>query len=172
MHNIRLTLSWLLFASYLCILFIYIFCLYFIISHQAMGYICYPTFLRENRMVDRWLLNLWPQPYHLIPQVEGDAAGLTMRAIVLMHLSTIRFSCYAIVLLKTNYIMCYNVNYFVFQSVGLDFTSGSAFCQWVWIASGSGYENPMGQTPCSVTWSTHNHGIMACPYIKYNGIDL
>ncbi len=23
-------------------------------------------------------------------------------------------------------------------------TSGSGFCQWVWIANGSGYENPMG----------------------------
>ncbi len=29
--------------------------------------------------------------------------------------------------------MCYNVNYFVSQPVGLDFTSGSGFCQWVWI---------------------------------------
>ncbi len=45
------------------------------------------------------------------------------------------------------------------QPVGLDFTSGSGFCQWVWIASGSGYENPMGQTPCCIMWSTHNHGI-------------
>ncbi len=31
------------------------------------------------------------------------------------------------------YITCYNVNYFVSQPVGLDFTSGSGFCQWVWI---------------------------------------
>ncbi len=31
--------------------------------------------------------------------------------------------------------------------VGLDF------------ASGSGYENPMGQTPCCIMWSTHNNGI-------------
>ncbi len=33
---------------------------------------------------------------------------------------------------------------------GLDFTSGSGFCQWVWIASGSVYEKPMGQTPCCI----------------------
>ncbi len=38
-------------------------------------------------------------------------------------------------------------------------TSGSGFFQWVWIASGPGYENPMGQTPCCIMWSTHNHGI-------------
>ncbi len=57
------------------------------------------------------------------------------------------------------YITCYNVNYFVSQPVGLDFASGSGFCQWVWIASGPGYENPMGQTPCCIMWSTHNHGI-------------
>ncbi len=31
------------------------------------------------------------------------------------------------------YIRCYNVNYFVSQPVGLDFTSGSGFCQWVCI---------------------------------------
>ncbi len=42
-------------------------------------------------------------------------------------------------------------------------TTGSGFYQWVWIlsvvpdfasrsgfASGSGYENPMGQTPCCI----------------------
>ncbi len=46
--------------------------------------------------------------------------------------------------------MCYNMNYFVSQPVGLDFTSGSGFCQWVWIGSGSGYDNPMGQTPCCI----------------------
>ncbi len=63
------------------------------------------------------------------------------------------------------YSTCYNVNYFVSQPVGLDFTSGSGFCQWsgfcewVWIASGFEYENPMGQTPCCIMWSTHNHGI-------------
>ncbi len=46
-------------------------------------------------------------------------------------------------------------------------TSGSGFYQWVWIlsrgldfASGSGYENTMGQTPCCIMWSTHNHGII------------
>ncbi len=37
------------------------------------------------------------------------------------------------ILIKTRlqflYITCYNVS----QSVGLDFTSGSGFCQWVWI---------------------------------------
>ncbi len=54
-------------------------------------------------------------------------------------------------------ITCYNVNHFVSQPVGLDFTSGSGFYQWVWIlpvgldfASGSGYEDPMGQTPCCI----------------------
>ncbi len=26
-------------------------------------------------------------------------------------------------------------------------------------ASGSGYEESMGQTPCCIIWSTHNHGI-------------
>ncbi len=31
------------------------------------------------------------------------------------------------------YITCYNVNYFVSQPVGLEFTSGSGFYQWVWI---------------------------------------
>ncbi len=31
--------------------------------------------------------------------------------------------------------LCYNVNYFVSQPVGLDFASGSGYldCQWVWI---------------------------------------
>ncbi len=55
------------------------------------------------------------------------------------------------------YITCYNVNYFVSQPVGLDFTSWSGFCQWVWIspvglefASGSGYEDNMGQTLCCI----------------------
>ncbi len=64
------------------------------------------------------------------------------------------------------YITCYNVNYFVSKPVGLDFTSGSGFYQWVWIllvclefASGSRFEDPMGQTPCYIMWSTHNHGM-------------
>ncbi len=52
--------------------------------------------------------------------------------------------------LKFLYIMCYNVNYFVTQPVALDFASVSGFCQWFWIDSGSGYENPMGQTPCCI----------------------
>ncbi len=47
--------------------------------------------------------------------------------------------------------------------VGLDFVSGSGFCLWVWIASGSGYEHPMDQTPCCIMWSTHNHGIIKLP---------
>ncbi len=41
------------------------------------------------------------------------------------------------ILMKINfiflYITCYNVNYFVSQTVGLDFTRGSGFCQWVLI---------------------------------------
>ncbi len=41
------------------------------------------------------------------------------------------------------YITCYNVNYFVSQPVDLDFTNGSGFCQWVWIASRSGYEDSL-----------------------------
>ncbi len=44
--------------------------------------------------------------------------------------------------------------------MGLDLASGSGF------ASESGYENPMGQTPCCIMWSTHNQGIKAfegCP---------
>ncbi len=49
--------------------------------------------------------------------------------------------------------------------VGLDFVSGSGFCQWVCIASGFGYENPIGQTPCCIMWSTHNHGIKVCWYL-------
>ncbi len=48
-------------------------------------------------------------------------------------------------------------------------TSGSRFCQWVWIASGSGYENPMGQTPCCIMQSTHNYGIKSatCLYLPW-----
>ncbi len=34
--------------------------------------------------------------------------------------------------------------------VGLDFASGSGFCQWDWIASVSGYESPMGHNPCYI----------------------
>ncbi len=126
------------------------------------------------------LLEFWPQLYHQIPQVEGDAAGATMRGVCphapVNH--TVFFLCHGFnkfmyinkILMKTRlqflYITGYKMNYFVSQPVGLEFTSGSGFCHWVWIlpvgldfASGSGYENPMGQTPCCIMWSTHNHGI-------------
>ncbi len=59
-------------------------------------------------------------------------------------------------------------------------TGGSGFCQWVWIlpvgldfasgsafVSGSGYENPMSQTPCFIMWSTNNHGIIWHSYPHY-----
>ncbi len=46
------------------------------------------------------------------------------------------------------YIMCYNVNYFVSQPVGLDFNRGSGFCQWVWIlAVGLDMKTPWARLP-------------------------
>ncbi len=101
---------------------------------------------------------------------------------ILMQLSTILFSFYAMVLLNLciqikdwwkqdfNFcILCVTMwttlcpNQWVWLlPVGLDLASGSGICQWVWISSGSGYENPMGQTPCCIMWSAHNHGIMSC----------
>ncbi len=45
---------------------------------------------------------------------------------------------------------CYNMNYFVSQPVGLDFTSGSGFCQWVWIL-------PVG-LDCQWVWIWKPHG--------------
>ncbi len=41
------------------------------------------------------------------------------------------------------YITYYNVNYFVSHPVGLDFTSGSGFCQWFWILP-VGLDLPVG----------------------------
>ncbi len=85
-------------------------------------------------------------------KVEGDATGVTVRG-VCPHAPvncTVFFLCHGFIkfvyknkiLMKTRlsflYITCYNVNYFVSQPVGLDF------------ASGSGYENPMSQTPCCI----------------------
>ncbi len=103
---------------------------------------------------------------------------------ILMHLLTIWFSFYTMVLLnlciyikywwKVNFIFLYyvlqsdfNFLYYVLECELICVpTSGSGFCQWVWIlsvgldfASGSGYEDPMGQTPCCIMWSKHNHGI-------------
>ncbi len=99
------------------------------------------------QVYEEGLLELWPQPYHPRPQVEGDVAGVTTRGVgphaPVNH--TVFFLCHGFIkclyinkiLMKTSlqllYITCYNVNYFVSQPVGLDFTSGSGFCQWVWI---------------------------------------
>ncbi len=89
-------------------------------------------------MCEERLLELWPQLYH--PRLQ-----------VFLCNGFIKFTYINKILMKTRlqflYITCYNVNYFVSQPVGLDF------------ASGSRYENLMGQTPCCIMWSTHNHGI-------------
>ncbi len=99
------------------------------------------------QVCEEWLLELWPQPYHQRPQVEGEAVGVTTRGVCphapVNH--TVFFLCPGFIkfmyinkiLMKTRlqffYITYYNVNYFVSQSVGLDFTSESGFCQWIWI---------------------------------------
>ncbi len=88
------------------------------------------------------LLELWPQAYYPRLQVEGDVAGATTRG-VCPHAPVnimVFFLCYSFIkimyinkiLRKTSlqflYITCYNVNYFVSQPVGLDYTSGPGFC--------------------------------------------
>ncbi len=125
------------------------------------------------------LLELWPQPYHPRLQVEGDAAGVTMRG-VRRHAPvnhTVFFLCHGFIkfmninkiLMKTRLIVVYYIlqcellcvptsgsgfyQWVSILSVGLDFASGSGF------ASGYWYENPVGQTPCCIMWSTHNHCI-------------
>ncbi len=87
---------------------------------------------------------------------------------ILMHMSTIRFSFYAMVFIKFMYInnilMKTRLTFVLYYMLQYELlcvpTIWSVFYQWVWISSGSGYENPMGQTPCCIMWSTHNHGIM------------
>ncbi len=54
------------------------------------------------------------------------------------------------------YITCYNVNYFVSQPVGLNFTSRSGFCQWVWIL-------PVG-LDCQWVWIWRPHGLDSLLY--------
>ncbi len=66
--------------------------------------------------------------------------------------------------------MCYNVNYFVSQIVDLEFTSGSGFWQWVWIASGAGYAKPNGPDSCCIMWSTHNYGINKKDHSLFNAL--
>ncbi len=61
------------------------------------------------------------------------------------------------------YCMLQFVNYFVSQPVGLDiwiFTSGSGFCQWVWIVPvGLDMKTPWDRLPAISCDPTHNHGI-------------
>ncbi len=119
------------------------------------------------QMCEEGLLELWPQLYHPRLQVEGDVAGVTMRGVRLhapvnltvfflwhgfikfMYINKILYE-----LEKGNiwflYNMCYNVNNFVSQPMGLDFTSGSGFCQWVWIV-------PVG-LDCQWVWIWKPHG--------------
>ncbi len=53
------------------------------------------------------------------------------------------------------YITCYNVNYFVSQPVDLDFTSGSGFCQWVWIRKPHGPDSLLYHVIYTQPW--HNN---------------
>ncbi len=120
------------------------------------------------QVCEEGLLKLWPQPYHPRPQVEGDAAGVTTRGVrphaPVNH--TVFFLCHGFI--KFMYInkilMKTRIFFFLYYLLQCELlcvpTSGSGFCQWGWIGSGCGYENPMHQAPCRIMWSTHNHGIM------------
>ncbi len=94
------------------------------------------------QVCEEGLLELWPQPYHPRPQVFFLCHGF------------IKFMYINKILMKTRlqflYITFYNVNYFVSQPVGLDFTSGSGFCQWVWML-------PVG-LDCQWVWIWKPHG--------------
>ncbi len=89
--------------------------------------------LRENRMVDRCM-----RKDSLSCDPSRITAGVTTRVHPHAPINhTVFFLCHGFIkfmyinkiLMKTRiyifYISCYNVNYFVSQPVGLDFTSGS-----------------------------------------------
>ncbi len=138
---------------------------------------------------DRRLLSLWPQPYHPRPQTPAVSPETTKRGVhphaPVNH--TVFFLCHGFIkfmyinkiLMKTKTLIFV---YYMLQcellcvpTSGSGFYLWSGFCQWVWIlsvgldfASGSGYENPMSQTPCCIMWSTHNHGIKTRKLVKQN----
>ncbi len=129
-----------------------------------------------RQVCEEGLLELLHQPYHRRLQVKGDAAGATMRR-VHSHAPVnymVFFLCHGFI--KVMYInkilMKTRLRYFLYYVLQCDFiflyyvlqcellcvpTSGSGFYQWVQIlpvgldfASGSGYEDTIGQTPCCI----------------------
>ncbi len=116
----------------------------------------YVLVLRENygwQVCEERLLELWPQPYHPTPQVEGDAAGVTTRGVRprLPVNHTFFFLCHGFIkfmyinkyLWKQDFNVCilgvtmwttfYPNQWVWILPVGVDFASGCGFCQWVWI---------------------------------------